>query len=36
MRPLRPIDLGTAICRDLRRWAWAAAEPAVPRGGFLQ
>ena len=26
----------TTICRDPRRWEWAAAEPAVPRWGFLQ
>jgi hypothetical protein len=26
----------TTICRDPSGWEWAAAEPAVPRWGFLQ
>jgi hypothetical protein len=26
----------TTLCREPRRWRWAAAEPAVPRWGFLQ
>lgn len=26
----------TSLCRRAARWKWAAAEPAVPRWGFLQ
>ena len=26
----------TSLCRHATRWKWAAAEPAVPRWGFMQ
>lgn len=32
----RPSLFTTSLCKHGDRWKWAAAEPAVPRWGFLQ
>lgn len=34
--PNAPEWYSASICRDTDGWDWAAAEPAVPRWGFLQ